>query len=106
MQLDLTGSFGVPARLPNAQVRLVWKSLDPVVGDVGLQILPTTAFAGCPELDVICIPGGPGMNERLEDEEVLAFVCRQGATGRYVTSVCTGALVLGAAVQARQGRNA
>ncbi len=96
-QLDLTGPFEVLARLPNAQVHLIWKSLDPVVSDVGLHILPTITFADCPDLDVICIPGGPGMNELLEDEEVLSFVRHQGASARYVTSVCTGALVLGAA---------
>lgn len=96
-QLDLTGPFEVLARLPNADVHLVWKNLDPIVSDVGLRILPTMTLADCPDLDVICIPGGPGMNELLEDEEVLSFVRRQGATARYVTSVCTGALVLGAA---------
>jgi cyclohexyl-isocyanide hydratase len=96
-QLDLTGPFEVLARLPNADVHLVWKTLEPIVSDVGLKILPTTTFADCPDLDVICIPGGPGMNELLEDEEVLTFVRRQGAIARYVTSVCTGALVLGAA---------
>ena len=96
-QLDLTGPFEVLARLPNAKVHLIWKDLKPIVSDVGLQILPTTTLADCPDLDVICIPGGPGMNALLEDEEVLALVRRQGATARYVTSVCTGALVLGAA---------
>jgi cyclohexyl-isocyanide hydratase len=96
-QLDMTGPFEVLARLPNADVHLVWKDLEPVVSDVGLKILPTKTFANCPELDVICIPGGPGMNALLEDEEVLAFVRAQGAKARYVTSVCTGALVLGAA---------
>jgi len=96
-QLDLTGPFEVLARLPNADVHLIWKNLEPVVSDVGLKILPTQTFAECPKLDVICIPGGPGMNDLLEDEEVLAFVKAQGANARYVTSVCTGALVLGAA---------
>lgn len=96
-QLDLTGPFEVLARLPNADVHLVWKDSDPVTSDVGLKILPSTTFAECLKLDVICIPGGPGMNELLEDEEVLTFVRSQGRTARYVTSVCTGALVLGAA---------
>jgi cyclohexyl-isocyanide hydratase len=96
-QLDLTGPFEVLARLPNADVHLLWKDLRPVISDVGLQILPTKTFDNCPKLDVICIPGGPGMNDLLEDEEVLGFVRAQGASARYVTSVCTGALVLGAA---------
>jgi cyclohexyl-isocyanide hydratase len=96
-QLDLTGPFEAFARIPNAAVHLVWKSIEPVVSDVGLPILPTVTFAACPDLDVICVPGGPGMNALLEDEEVLAFVRRQGERARFVTSVCTGALVLGAA---------
>jgi cyclohexyl-isocyanide hydratase len=96
-QLDLTGPFEVFARLPNAQVHLIWKSLDPVKSDVGLSISPTTTFDDCPDLDVICIPGGPGMNALLNDEEVLEFVRAQGESARFVTSVCTGALVLGAA---------
>lgn len=96
-QLDLTGPFEVFARVPNAKVHLIWKNLEPVVSDVGLQILPTVTFDTCPYLDVICVPGGPGMNALLEDEPVLAFLRRQGAQARYVTSVCTGALVLGAA---------
>jgi cyclohexyl-isocyanide hydratase len=96
-QLDLTGPFEAFARVPNAKVHLIWKRIEPVVSDVGLIIMPTTTLADCPDLDVICVPGGPGMNELLEDEEILSFVRRQGAQARYVTSVCTGALVLGAA---------
>ncbi|UOM35731.1 DJ-1/PfpI family protein [Acuticoccus sp. I52.16.1] len=96
-QLDLTGPFEVFARLPDTDVNLVWKTLDPVVSDVGLHLLPTHDLASCPELDVICIPGGPGVNPLLNDPEVLDFVRRQAEGARYVTSVCTGALVLGAA---------
>ena len=96
-QLDLTGPFEAFARIPDADVHLIWKRIEPVISDVGLTLLPTTTLADCPPLDVICIPGGPGMNDLLEDEEVLDFVRRQGAQARYVTSVCTGALVLGAA---------
>ncbi len=96
-QLDMTGPFEVFARLPDAKVHLIWKSREPVTSDVGLQIIPTTTLSECPDLDVVCVPGGPGMNALLEDEDVLAFLRKQGATARYVTSVCTGALVLGAA---------
>jgi len=96
-QLDLTGPFEVLARTPGTKVHLVWKRIEPVVSDVGLQILPTTTFADCPPLDVICVPGGPGQIDLMDDEEVLAFVRTQGLQARYVTSVCTGALVLGAA---------
>jgi len=96
-QLDLTGPFEVFARLPDTKVYLIWKSLDPVVSDIGLSIVPNVTFETCPDLDVICIPGGPGMNDLLNDEPILSFVRRQGEQAKYVTSVCTGALVLGAA---------
>ena len=96
-QLDLTGPYEVFARMPNAKVHLVWKRDEPVVSDVGLTLVPTTTCAACPPLDVICIPGGPGQIDLMEDAEIIDFVRRQGAQARYVTSVCTGALVLGAA---------
>jgi cyclohexyl-isocyanide hydratase len=68
-----------------------------VTANGGMQISPTTTFAACPQLDLVCVPGGAGMNALLNDEETLAFLKRQAAGARYVTSVCTGALVLGAA---------
>jgi cyclohexyl-isocyanide hydratase len=96
-QLDLTGPFEVLARVPNVAVHLVAKSLEPVRSDTGLEILPTMTFGACPSLDVICVPGGPGVNDAMLDEELIEFVRRQAATVRYVTSVCSGALILGAA---------
>ena len=96
-QLDLTGPYEVFTRFPNADVYLLWKSLDPVTVGGGMRLLPTTTFAESPRLDLLCVPGGPGMNPLLNDEETLAFVRRQAAGARYVTSVCTGSLVLGAA---------
>jgi cyclohexyl-isocyanide hydratase len=96
-QLDMTGPYEVFTKLPGAEVHLVWKSLDPVTANGGMKITPTTTFATCPQLDVVCVPGGPGMNPLLNDEETLAFLRSQAAGARYVTSVCTGALVLGAA---------
>lgn len=96
-QLDLTGPAQVLSRVPNAKVHLVWKTLDPVVTDVGFEIKPTTTFADCPPLTVLCVPGGFGIGTQLTDAETLAFLRRQGAGARYVTSVCNGALVLGAA---------
>jgi len=96
-QLDMTGPFEVLARLPGARMRLLWKTKDPVRADTGLAMLPDTSFEECPPLDVICVPGGPGVAALMEDEAVLAFLRRQAAGARYVTSVCTGALVLGAA---------
>lgn len=96
-QLDMTGPYEVFTKLPGAEVHLVWKSLEPVTANGGMQITPTTTFAACPQLDLVCVPGGPGMNALLNDEETLAFLRKQAAGARYVTSVCTGALVLGAA---------
>lgn len=96
-QLDMTGPFEVFARIPNAKVHLVWKTVEPVVSDVGLTVVPTTTCAECPQADIICVPGGPGQIDLMEDREIIDFVRRQGAGARYITSVCTGALVLGAA---------
>jgi cyclohexyl-isocyanide hydratase len=96
-QLDLTGPFEAFARIPNATVHLVAKTMDPITSDVGLILTPTVTMADCPDLDVLCVPGGPGVNDLLVDEEVLDFLRRQGAQARYVTSVCSGGLVLGAA---------
>ncbi len=67
------------------------------MSDVGLVLTPTTTLADCPPIDVLCVPGGPGQIDLMDDEEVLKFVRQQGQEAHYVTSVCTGALVLGAA---------
>jgi cyclohexyl-isocyanide hydratase len=96
-QLDMTGPYEVFARVPGATVHLVWKTRLPVRARGGMEIVPTTTFADCPQLDLICVPGGPGMNPLLNDAETLDFIRRQAKDARYVTSVCTGALVLGAA---------
>jgi cyclohexyl-isocyanide hydratase len=96
-QLDLTGPYEVFASVPGTAVHLVWKDLAPVVASTRLILSPTTSFAECPPLDVFCAPGGAGVNGLLRDEEVLDFIRRQAAQVRYLTSVCTGALLLGAA---------
>ena len=96
-QLDMTGPYEVLARLPNTQVDLVARSLDPVTTDRGMRIMPTVTYADCPKLDVVMVPGGPGQQYLMEDETALDFLRKQAATAKYVTSVCTGALVLGAA---------
>jgi cyclohexyl-isocyanide hydratase len=96
-QLDLTGPFEVFANTPGAKVHLLWKTLEPVRAITGMAIVPDTTLAECPQLDVICVPGGSGVAEVMEDPEVLDFLRRQAAGARYITSVCTGALVLGAA---------
>jgi len=96
-QLDLTGPAQILSRVPGAQVHLVWKTRDPVPTDVGFTINPTTSFADCPPLDVLCVPGGFGIEKLFGDADTLAFLRRQGGQARYVTSVCNGSLVLGAA---------
>jgi len=96
-QLDFTGPFEVFARVPGTQIHVLWKKIEPVVSDTGLAILPTTTFSDCPPLDLICIPGGPGQIAMMDDEQVLTFVRTQGEQARFVTSVCTGSLILGAA---------
>jgi cyclohexyl-isocyanide hydratase len=78
-------------------VHLIWKDLMPVTASTGLMLKPTVTFDDCPALDVICVPGGSGVGPLMEDEQTLAFIKTQAANARYVTSVCTGALVLGAA---------
>ena len=96
-QLDLTGPYEVFASIPDAQMHLLWKDLAPVRASTGLSLTPTTRLDDCPVLDVLCIPGGSGINALLTDETVLDFVRRQSARARYTTAVCTGALVLGMA---------
>jgi cyclohexyl-isocyanide hydratase len=96
-QLDLTGPFEVLRRLPNVHIHLVWKDLVPVQAGSGMALLPTTTLADCPPLDVLFVPGGFGNRALAKDQQVLEFLRRQGNQARYVTSVCTGALVLGAA---------
>src|SRR5579872_3983683 len=96
-QLDFTGPLQVFSGLPGAQVHLVWKRLEPVVSDTVLTIMPTVSFADCPQLDVICVPGGAGTDDMVTDAEVLQFLRAQARLAKYITSVCTGSLVLGAA---------
>jgi cyclohexyl-isocyanide hydratase len=96
-QLDLTGPYEVLHRVPDAKVHLAWKTLDPVVADSGLTIVPSMTLEACPKLDVVFVPGGSGQTALMEDRTVLAFLREQGAAARWVTSVCTGSLLLGAA---------
>jgi len=96
-QLDMTGPYEVLARLPNTVVHLVSHTLAPVKTDRGMMIVPSVTYADCPQLDVIMVPGGPGQQDLMEDAVVLEFLQRQAKGAKYITSVCTGSLVLGAA---------
>ena len=97
-QLDFTGPLQVLARLPDSATHIVAKTTDPVPSDCGLSLVPTCTFASCPSLDLICVPGGStGVADVLRDRETIAFVRRHASGATYITSVCTGAFVLGAA---------
>lgn len=98
IQLDVTAAYQVFAFPPNITVHLVWKTLTPITSNEGLILLPTVTLADCPLLDVICVPGGGvGQVEVMQDQAVLDFLNRQAATAQYITSVCTGSLILAAA---------
>ena len=96
-QLDMTGPFEVLRNLPGVELHLIAKTREAVPAEGGLAIVPTATYDDCPALDLICVPGGTGVNALLVDRETIDFLRRVSATVRYVTSVCTGALVLGAA---------
>ena len=98
-QLDFTGPLQVFSSLPAevANVHLIWKRIEPVPTDSVMVLTPTVTFADCPQLDVICVPGGSGTNDLVNDEAVLDFLRAQAVRAQYITSVCTGSLVLGAA---------
>ncbi len=96
-QLDMTGPLQVFSAVPGATVHVIWKTLEAIQTQGGLRLIPDTTMAGCPKLDVICVPGGPGVLDLMDDPEILAFLRTQAETARFVGSICTGALVLGAA---------
>jgi len=96
-QLDFTGPLQVFSSVPGATVHLIWKRIEPVASDSVMTLTPTITFADCPQLDVICVPGGFGIDDMANDEEMLDFLRSQAKGAKYVTSVCTGSLVLGAA---------
>jgi cyclohexyl-isocyanide hydratase len=96
-QIDLTGPFEVLARVPNSTYRLYGKT-DGMIRDLkGLRISPDAAMADAPQLDVLHIPGGFGQEALMEDEAVLSWIRSQAEGARSIFSVCTGALVCGAA---------
>ncbi|MDX1580586.1 MAG: DJ-1/PfpI family protein [Alphaproteobacteria bacterium] len=96
-QLDMTGPYQVFANTPGTALHLIWKTKDPITAQGGMQIVPDTSFAECPQLDLICVPGGSGVAALMEDSGALHFLRTQAESAKYVTSVCTGSLVLAAA---------
>ncbi len=96
-QLDFTGPLQVLSRLPDANVALAAKTMDAVATDSVLTLNPTHDFETCPQADVFCIPGGFGIDDAMRDEATIDFVRRQALGAKYVSSVCTGAFILGTA---------
>lgn len=104
-QIDLTGPFEVLSRLPNSTTRIFAKTLAPVRDVKGLRLTPDATLAEAPQLDVLHVPGGFGQEALMDNEETLGWIRRQAAGARCVFSVCTGALICGAA-GLLQGRRA
>ncbi|HXP81535.1 MAG TPA: DJ-1/PfpI family protein [Verrucomicrobiae bacterium] len=96
-QIDLTGPFEVLSRLPNSTFHLVWKELTPVRDNRGLLITPEMTFGEAPPLDLLVVPGGFGQEALMDDDVALKFIQAKAATASYVFSICTGALLCGAA---------
>jgi cyclohexyl-isocyanide hydratase len=96
-QIDFTEPYEVFSRMPATTVHVIAKTLDPVRSERGLMLVPTVTCAACPPLDVLVVPGGPGQHHAMHDEVLLDFLRGQAAQAEYVTSICTGALLLGAA---------
>jgi cyclohexyl-isocyanide hydratase len=96
-QLDLTGPYEVLARMPHTRVHLVAATRAPVRTEWGMRIIPDASFDDAPELDLLCVPGGWGVDAQLENADVIGFLKDRGQRAEYVTSVCSGALLLGAA---------
>ena len=94
--LDLIGPQTVFSWFANTH--LVWKTMDPVVSDTGIRIQPTRTFESCPaKLDILFVPGGFGQQQLMADAEALAFLADRAPSSKYITSVCSGSLLLGAA---------
>ncbi len=96
-QLDFTGPLQVLSRLPGAEVALAAKAKALVPTDTALTLNPTHDFDDCPPTDLLCVPGGFGIDDAMQDQDTIAFVKREGESAKYVTSVCTGAFMLGVA---------
>jgi cyclohexyl-isocyanide hydratase len=96
-QLDFTGPVQFLSRLPNAQVHVVSKDGQAATTDCGFSILPRSGFAQCPQADILCAPGGHGVRDAIADQVIVDFVRQQAKGADYITSVCTGAFILGAA---------
>lgn len=95
--LDLAGPYEIFSALPDCEAHLFWKTREPLACSAGMVFQPTATLDYGLPVDVLCIPGGVGLNALLRDEEILSWIQRQASTAQFVTSVCTGALLLGVA---------
>ena len=96
-QLDLTGPYEVFGRLPATKVLLIAESLEPLKSDNGLLLTPDETFDTAPQVDILFVPGGRGIFEAMQSEKLINFLQQQAVNAKYITSVCTGSLVLAAA---------
>ncbi len=96
-QLDFTAPAQALSRMPGAKLAGAAASLDPIMTDSGFAIVPTHDFTGAPQADILCIPGGHGVADALGDPATIEFIAQQAAGAQWVTSVCTGAFLLGRA---------
>ncbi|KAM3113940.1 DJ-1/PfpI family protein [Phormidesmis sp. 146-33] len=103
-ELEFMAPYGIFSHMPNTQIYRVAPTLEPIYSDTGFPLIPNTSFEKVPELDVLFVPGGLGVTAKLEDAEFLQFLQRQGERARYVTSICSGALLLAAATLLRGHR--
>jgi cyclohexyl-isocyanide hydratase len=90
-------SISAASKFPQSKTHVVAKTMLPVTSDRGLGIMPTSTFENCPPLNLISVPGGAGVVEALADAETIDFIGRQGGRAEYITSVCMGAFLIGAA---------
>ncbi|MDY6785953.1 MAG: DJ-1/PfpI family protein [Cyanobacteriota bacterium] len=98
IQLDVMGAYQVLAFPPTTQLHLLWKTRSAIASNEGLTLVPTTTLTDCPALDAICVPGGGlGQVDVMKDIEILNFLQQQAKSARYVTSICTGSMILAAA---------
>ena len=95
--LDFVGSHAILSRPPSAKVFILGKTLDPMPDDSGNRVLADTLYHDAPELDLLFIGGGPGTEQMMQDPDILAFFRERAPRAKFITSVCTGALVLGSA---------
>jgi len=100
-ELEFMAPYGIFSYLPNTQIYRIAPTLEPIYSDTGFPLIPNTSFKEVPELDVLFVPGGLGVTAKLEDAEFLRFLQIQGERARYVTSICSGSLLLAAATLLR-----